>query len=120
MAVHTCSTCKRSVKPRVDFGSTAELHQNLRSGYGPSFVSTQEVRGMINLVDRDIEDCQAEVIRLRAQITYFEVQQELLKVHKMKLRSLLSPVRKIPNETLSRIVEYVCEENLFQDYPWPE
>ncbi|KIK54723.1 hypothetical protein GYMLUDRAFT_48435 [Collybiopsis luxurians FD-317 M1] len=75
---------------------------------------------MITSADKDIADYQAEVIRLRAQITYIEVQQELLEEHKMKLQSLLSPVRKIPNETLSRIFEYVCKENLFQDHPWPE
>ncbi|KIK54722.1 hypothetical protein GYMLUDRAFT_62945 [Collybiopsis luxurians FD-317 M1] len=106
MAAYTCSTCKKSVKLRVDLGSTAELHQNLRSGYGPSLVSTEEVRDMINYADRD-RRLSAEVIRLRAQIIYIEVQQKLLKEHKIKLHSLLSPFRRIPNETLSRIFEYV-------------
>ncbi|KAF9061625.1 hypothetical protein BDP27DRAFT_1234902, partial [Rhodocollybia butyracea] len=43
-----------------------------------------------------------------------------LKTQRAALLSLLSPIRKLPNETLSRIFKHVCEENLLQCNPWLE
>ncbi|KAF9061618.1 hypothetical protein BDP27DRAFT_325649 [Rhodocollybia butyracea] len=73
---------------------------DLRFEFGPSVVTiekAQELRTMLAWAKKDIED--------------LERQRDIL-------ASLLSPIRKLPNETLFRIFQYTCEENLLQSYPW--
>ncbi|KAF9060529.1 hypothetical protein BDP27DRAFT_1272992, partial [Rhodocollybia butyracea] len=81
---------------------------NLRFEFGPSVVTAErahELRTILALAEKDIEDHASEMARLERQ--------------RDMLSSLLSPMRKLPNETLSHIFQYVCEENLIQCYPWP-
>ncbi|KAF9065656.1 hypothetical protein BDP27DRAFT_1331749, partial [Rhodocollybia butyracea] len=59
---------------------------------------------MLALVDRGIEGHKSETVRLEVQ--------------KATLLSLLSPMRKLPAETLLYIFQDVCEENILQCYPW--
>ncbi|KAE9388403.1 hypothetical protein BT96DRAFT_436796 [Gymnopus androsaceus JB14] len=33
-------------------------------------------------------------------------------------QSLISPLRRLPNEIIARIFEYTCEENFLQEFPW--
>ncbi|KAF9060535.1 hypothetical protein BDP27DRAFT_1370451 [Rhodocollybia butyracea] len=83
------------------------LENNLRFESGPSVVTperTKELKAMLDLVDKDIEG-------LSSQLTHLETQ-------RAKLLSLLSPMRKLPNETLLHIFQDVCEGNLLQCYPW--
>ncbi|KAF9060537.1 hypothetical protein BDP27DRAFT_1370452 [Rhodocollybia butyracea] len=72
---------------------------NLRFGFGPSVVTPErakELKAMLALVNKEIE------------------------TQRTKLLSLLSPMRKLPIETLLHIFHHVCEQNLLQCYPWEE
>ncbi|KAE9406603.1 hypothetical protein BT96DRAFT_222752 [Gymnopus androsaceus JB14] len=109
-----CSRCKNPVfTPRIN-ANTAELYTKLRSEYGTAF-EMQEVQEMLLLSDRDLEDYESEIIRLKSQILYVEAQKKRLIDYKQRLRSLLSPTRRLPNETLGRVFEFACDENLFQE-----
>ncbi|KIK52728.1 hypothetical protein GYMLUDRAFT_233298 [Collybiopsis luxurians FD-317 M1] len=61
---------------------------------------------MLLLSDRDLEDYESEIARLQTQLVYVEAQRERLRDYRTKLRSLRSPIRRIPNEVLSRIFEF--------------
>ncbi|KAF9072205.1 hypothetical protein BDP27DRAFT_435015 [Rhodocollybia butyracea] len=50
-----------------------------------------------------------------------QAEKQRLVAQRAKLHSLLSPmspIRRLSNEVLLHIFEYVCEENLLQSYPW--
>ncbi|KAE9406621.1 hypothetical protein BT96DRAFT_223414 [Gymnopus androsaceus JB14] len=113
-----CSRCKNPVfKPRINV-NTAELYTKLRSEFGTAVYRPQDVQEMLLLSDRDLENYESEIIRLKSQIFYVEAQKKRLQDYKVKLRSLMSPIRQLPNETLGRIFEFACNENLLQQYPW--
>ncbi|KAE9388736.1 hypothetical protein BT96DRAFT_778739, partial [Gymnopus androsaceus JB14] len=68
----------------------------------------QDVQEMLVLSDRDLDDYESEVDRLQSRIVYVEAQKQRLLDYKTKLRSLLSPTRRFPNEILGRIFEFTC------------
>ncbi|KAF9065684.1 hypothetical protein BDP27DRAFT_1424555 [Rhodocollybia butyracea] len=70
------------------------------------------------LADKDIEDHASEVARLTEQLMIVQTEKQRLEAQRTKLRSLLSPMWKLPSEILLHIFQYICEENLFQNYPW--
>ncbi|KAF9072049.1 hypothetical protein BDP27DRAFT_1320996 [Rhodocollybia butyracea] len=73
---------------------------------------------MLKDVDKDLEDYESEILLLQSRILYIENQQTWLKKHAVGLRSLISPIRKVPNEILLRIFDYACTRNLLQEFPW--
>ncbi|KAF9063253.1 hypothetical protein BDP27DRAFT_1271092, partial [Rhodocollybia butyracea] len=73
-----------------------------------------ELKKALALADKDIEDHDSEVDRLQTQIVFVQGEKKRLETQRAKLRSLLSPVRKLPNETLLHILQYVCRENVLQ------
>lgn len=82
-------------------------------------ISSERAEGLKEILtkaDKDIEDHDSEVARLYDKIRITEEQKLQMETQRAKLRSLLSPVRKLPNETLFHILQYVCEENIFQTY----
>ncbi|KAE9406613.1 hypothetical protein BT96DRAFT_810715, partial [Gymnopus androsaceus JB14] len=113
-----CSQCRKpAFNPRVDVDSS-DLYSRLRSESGPSAVQRQDIEDLLLLCDRDYEDYELEVARLESQILYIRQQQKQLKRHKKTLRSLCSPIRKLPNEILRLIFDYACKSNLLQEFPW--
>ncbi|KAF9063707.1 hypothetical protein BDP27DRAFT_1334733, partial [Rhodocollybia butyracea] len=66
------------------------------------------VKELLPLADKDIEDHDFEIRRLRHQIMIIEQQKQQLEAQRAKLRALVSPVRTLPNEILSRILQHVC------------
>ncbi|KAE9402717.1 hypothetical protein BT96DRAFT_537857 [Gymnopus androsaceus JB14] len=103
-----CTRCQEpTFKPRVDLNSL-ELYVNSLSKVDPFDLDTPEVSEMIILCDGDLEDYEADLMPLRSQILFIEEQQARLKAYKARLRSLASPIRKLPNEVLASIFDSVC------------
>ncbi|KAF9060544.1 hypothetical protein BDP27DRAFT_1370458 [Rhodocollybia butyracea] len=105
-----CTNCGNPLQRHVNLssGQLSALANDLRFEFGPFVVTpqrAQEFRTILALGEKDIKDHVSELARL-------ERQRDILS-------SFLSPIRKLPNETLFRIFQYVCEENLLQCYPWP-
>ncbi|KIK52701.1 hypothetical protein GYMLUDRAFT_49770 [Collybiopsis luxurians FD-317 M1] len=111
-----CFRCRGpAFQPRVTLNS-AELFRKLRTEFGPSGVNCNEIERMLVLCARDLEDYKAEMARLRALIFYLDAQKQRLCDHRAKLRSLLSPIRKLPNELLLRIFEFTRDRNRILEY----
>ncbi|KAF9028311.1 hypothetical protein BDP27DRAFT_1350130, partial [Rhodocollybia butyracea] len=105
-----CTSCGNPLQRSVNLTSEqlSALANDLRFEFGPFVVTperAQELRTILAMGEKDIEDHVSEITRLERQ--------------RVVLSSFLSPMRKLPNETLLRIFLYVCEENLLQCYPWP-
>ncbi|KAF9066742.1 hypothetical protein BDP27DRAFT_1329972 [Rhodocollybia butyracea] len=112
-----CFRCSQSTTPRTNI-DTLELSQRFRSEYGPSSVDTKEIAEMLKAIDKDLEDYDSEILLLQSRILYIKTQQTRLKKHAVDLRSLNSPIRRVPNEILLRIFDYACDTNLLQEFPW--
>ena len=90
--------CRNLLKPRIDL-SSAEFMDATIFEFEPSIT---EVEAMLSLADQD-----STVSDHAHRITAGEPQQ-----------SLISPLRRFPNEIMARIFEYTCEENFLQQFPW--
>ncbi|KAF9066349.1 hypothetical protein BDP27DRAFT_1179924, partial [Rhodocollybia butyracea] len=84
----------------------------------PASFKAQDLEHVLALCDSDYDDYELEVAHLQSRILYTRQQQQMLKDHKVRLRSLNSPVRKIPNEILANIFDLACERNFLLGYPW--
>lgn len=96
----------------------ADVRRRLRSEHGPAVQSQDEISNMLALVDKDLDDCKAEIDRLQSELhrlhshaVALENQRQRLERHKACLHSLRSPFRRLPNEILRRIFIYVCNMN---------
>jgi uncharacterized protein involved in exopolysaccharide biosynthesis len=84
------------------------LDNELRSEFGPFVVSperSEELKEILDLADKDIEKYDSEVARLQAQILTVQVEKQRLEAQRAKLRSLLSPMRRLSNELLLYIFQ---------------
>ncbi|KIK52727.1 hypothetical protein GYMLUDRAFT_962768 [Collybiopsis luxurians FD-317 M1] len=73
---------------------------------------------MALLLDRDMAGYESELAHLHSQILYVEAQKKRLFNYKRKIYSLLSSIRRLPNEILGRVFELACGMNLLQEHPW--
>ncbi|KAE9386338.1 hypothetical protein BT96DRAFT_789466, partial [Gymnopus androsaceus JB14] len=64
-----------------------------------------EIDIIVSDVEKDIEDCDAEIDRLRSRILVLQNQRRLLEKYRTYSRSLRSPIRKIPNEIVLQIFD---------------
>ncbi|KAE9404536.1 hypothetical protein BT96DRAFT_420421 [Gymnopus androsaceus JB14] len=88
-----------------------EIRSRLRSEYGCAVQSEEEISGILANVDRDLDDCKAETSRLQARIVSLRNQCQRLENYKACLKSLRSPIRRLPNETLLLIFDFACDMN---------
>ncbi|KAF9065133.1 hypothetical protein BDP27DRAFT_1332337 [Rhodocollybia butyracea] len=112
-----CFRCRHYTTPRTNIDTVA-LSQRFRSEYGPATMDMKEVAELLEAVDKDLEDYESEILLLQSRIMYIKAQQTQLKKHAAVLRSLRSPIRRFPNEILSRIFDFACDKNLLQEFPW--
>ncbi|KAF9075312.1 hypothetical protein BDP27DRAFT_1315869 [Rhodocollybia butyracea] len=116
-----CARCAKIPQIRVNlsFEEISRIEHDLRSEFGPFVIRperAEEVKQMLALADKDIEDHDSEIARLHGQILIIEEGKRKLEAQRARLRALLSPVRKLPNEILSRIFQHVCENNSLRGY----
>ncbi|KAF9063704.1 hypothetical protein BDP27DRAFT_1451142 [Rhodocollybia butyracea] len=109
-----CAQCARTPQIRINLSPAeiSKIYNDLRSDFGPFVIPperVEEVKQMVALADKDIEDHYSEIARLHDQIMIIEAQKEQLEAQRAKLRALVSPMRKLPNEILLRILHHVCD-----------
>ncbi|KAF9065206.1 hypothetical protein BDP27DRAFT_1425021 [Rhodocollybia butyracea] len=101
------SLCSRNTFiPRVLVDSPG-LYNKLRTESGPASVRPGEVASVLLDIERDIEDYDAEISRLRRD-------KKCSKQYASLLQSLNSPIRKIPDEILQQIFDDCCDMNCFR------
>ncbi|KAJ3994444.1 hypothetical protein F5050DRAFT_515951 [Lentinula boryana] len=97
-------------QPQFDL-NFADLYNNLRSEYGPTAQSKVKMTNDIAQIETEIEDCEAEIHWLQSHITFLHNHSRHLDEYKTCLYSLMSPIRKLPNELTLRIFDYACGLN---------
>lgn len=111
-----CSRCQnRVLKPRVTMDPNI-LYNQLRSGLGTAAYSPQKLQEILIHSDKDVEDFDAEISRLKTRLIYIEAQKKLVHQNRVILRSLLSPIRRLDREVLRVIFGHVCDD-LSSDKP---
>ncbi|KAF9072207.1 hypothetical protein BDP27DRAFT_1418359 [Rhodocollybia butyracea] len=102
-----CATWKfTNIHINLSPAELAHLDNKLWSEYGPFVVSperAEELKEILALADNDIEMYASEVARIQEQLMVVQTKKERLETQRAKLRSLLSPMRKLSNEILLHI-----------------
>ncbi|KAE9402740.1 hypothetical protein BT96DRAFT_1017472 [Gymnopus androsaceus JB14] len=112
MASSKCPTCGTSnFTARFDL-ECGTLNDLLHSQSSP--LDSTGVAGTISLID----NCASEIDRLQLQVEAFSSRLRQLKEYQFKLRSLVAPVRKLPNEVLMSIFNLVSQDNALREYPF--
>ncbi|KAJ3892663.1 hypothetical protein GG344DRAFT_75715 [Lentinula edodes] len=96
------------LRTNVDFAS---VRQKLRSEYGATIQSDGELSQSIAEIDKDLEACSIEIHHLQSGVIFLQNQHRRLENYRTCLRSLKSPIRKLPNEVMLRIFDYACDMN---------
>ncbi|KAF9071267.1 hypothetical protein BDP27DRAFT_1419300 [Rhodocollybia butyracea] len=94
---------QRSFEPCIEIDNVS-LKENLRTWYPATIEELSEVMRMLKMALEDIVGCDAEMSRLSSR------REELIRCTE-KLSSLLSPIRRVPDEILCQIFLHCCAEN---------
>lgn len=86
------------------------LRARLRCEHGPALQS-EDIAGSLSDADKDLEDCDTEVDRLQSRLIVLQNQRRLLEEYRAQLDFLRSPIRRLPNETIAWIFDFVCDMN---------
>ncbi|KAF9040337.1 hypothetical protein BDP27DRAFT_1244625, partial [Rhodocollybia butyracea] len=114
MAFENCSLCHSTVfKPRVSV--TNDVYEHLRSTNTLPENIISDIPALLSSVQKDLDDYESEIYRLQIHIADIQTRRESLRTHEENLQSLLSPIRRLPNELLTRVFGYVCIENDLMD-----
>ncbi|KAF9064914.1 hypothetical protein BDP27DRAFT_1425311 [Rhodocollybia butyracea] len=98
------SALENTHKPKLC--EQANIINELCLEFGPFVVSrerAEELKRMLALADKDIEDHDSEVACLQKQLMLVQAKKQRLESQRDQLRSLLSPMRKLSNELLLHI-----------------
>ncbi|KAF5375776.1 hypothetical protein D9757_008972 [Collybiopsis confluens] len=118
--MHPCNRCDENpLHARVSLDFTS-LQDRLRSGVGPASVEPTEIATILKNVELDLEDYEAEIDRLEALASDLEAralvlatQKERLLQYASRVKMLLSPIRKLPDELLCDVFDLACGMNYF-------
>lgn len=86
------------------------LHEKLHWKHGPT-VQPKEIAGILANIDKDLEDCDAEISHLQAHIIVLHNQQWLLEEYKSLMHPFNSSIWRLPNEIILLIFHYACTVN---------
>lgn len=103
-----CSKCGDCFHLDLHRHKFDETLRNVRSGCSPDGVGRVVYSNLVADVLRDAERCQSELLRLQDLSNAIEEQQQLLFVYLAGIRSLESPIHKLPSEILVEVFKYVC------------
>ncbi|KAF5390424.1 hypothetical protein D9757_005236 [Collybiopsis confluens] len=90
--------------PRVspDFASP---NYRLRSKTGPASIQPEEVASILKNAELDLQDYEAEIDRSKARALFLTSQKEGLREYATRVKMLLSPIRRLPDELLSAVFD---------------
>jgi len=99
-----CENCSQPSRPHYSLGTEVELLAQLRSSPTPS--SLTEISAKIQEVETGLKHYDAEIIRLQSELASLMASAGVLRKRLMLARGMFSPVRRLPDEVLSRIFTY--------------
>ncbi|KIK65774.1 hypothetical protein GYMLUDRAFT_159613, partial [Collybiopsis luxurians FD-317 M1] len=87
------------------------IYEFSRSPYGIPEQRIPDIRRCLESVNQDLDDYNNEISRLENQLVFLRTRYERAQKKAVALRSLLAPVHCLPNELLTQIFDYVCDNS---------
>ncbi|KAF5386349.1 hypothetical protein D9757_006689 [Collybiopsis confluens] len=84
------------------------IYEYLRSPYGIPEQRASETRQFLELINHRIARHQLGIAQLQTQLLFLSTELERDEADATRLRSVLSPVHRLPNEVLCRIFVWIC------------
>ncbi|THV06938.1 hypothetical protein K435DRAFT_644327, partial [Dendrothele bispora CBS 962.96] len=106
-----CLDCTCLASSRLYTYNLPDIQNQLRTDIHLSASQLSDIKEMIRCAEDDLEAYRAEILSLESKVKLLSIKSDLLEKHTEKIRSLLSPVRRLPNEVLGHIFSYCCESN---------
>ncbi|KAE9395552.1 hypothetical protein BT96DRAFT_1021895 [Gymnopus androsaceus JB14] len=103
-----CAKCGDSFQFDLQELKYEETIRRVRSGYSPDGSERAVYSKQLDDAQRDMDRCQSELHRLQSLSRELVAQQDLLRVYMAGIRSIISPIHKLPLELLGEIFEYIC------------
>ncbi|THU96663.1 hypothetical protein K435DRAFT_664009, partial [Dendrothele bispora CBS 962.96] len=114
-----CQDCSASSRLYTyNLPDSDDIQNRLRTDFNPSASQLYELKEMIRCAEDDLKAYRAEILRLESKIMVLSTKSDLLEKHTEKLRSLVSPMRRLPNEVLGHIFFYCCETRFYVSSSW--
>ncbi len=99
-------------QPPFSTGTTAPPRQlQARSDYVPSASDVHQIKESLCAIEQEVQRYDDELFRLYTLVAQRESEQRELKLNAEKCRSILAPVRRLPNEMLSEIFAQCCKQS---------
>ncbi|PBK63704.1 hypothetical protein ARMSODRAFT_843448, partial [Armillaria solidipes] len=80
------------------------------SDYVPSASDVHQIKESLSAIEKEVQRYDDELFRLYTLVAQRESEQRELKLNAEKCRSILAPVRRLPNEMLSEIFAQCCKQ----------
>ncbi|KAK0187283.1 hypothetical protein F5146DRAFT_770129 [Armillaria mellea] len=80
-----------------------------RSDYVPSASDVHQIKESLSAIEKEVQRYDDELFRLYTLAAQRESEQRELKLNAEKCRSILAPIRRLPNEMLSEIFAQCCK-----------
>ncbi|KAK0440594.1 hypothetical protein EV421DRAFT_1815848 [Armillaria borealis] len=81
-----------------------------RSDYVPSASDVHQIKESLSAIEKEVQRYDDELFRLYTLVAQRESEQRELKLNAEKCRSILAPIRRLPNEMLSEIFAQCCKQ----------
>lgn len=108
-----CTNClnKTTFTPRLPHIDHSPVLEKLRWESGPTSVRPNEIETVLQNARQDLEDYDREIQILESRLSMLAPKREYLWKYISQLESLLSPIRKVPDEVLQHIFDDGCENS---------
>ncbi|KAE9404639.1 hypothetical protein BT96DRAFT_1071364 [Gymnopus androsaceus JB14] len=113
-------TCSTPIPPQRTKPIHPDISQLLRSPHAINSSHTSETSQFLLDAEAEVRGLDVQTSRLQSMITAIRTKREIVKMEMAKYKSLLAPVRRMPNEILNHIfVLYAhLQRNEFTSYGW--
>ncbi|KAE9410236.1 hypothetical protein BT96DRAFT_847016 [Gymnopus androsaceus JB14] len=103
-----CAKCGDSFQFDLQQLKYDETIRRVRSGYSPDEPERAFYSKLLDDAQRDMDRCQLELRRLQSLLRELEWQQDRVEAYVAGVRSIMSPIHKLPLELLGEIFKYIC------------
>ncbi|KAJ3891597.1 hypothetical protein GG344DRAFT_76785 [Lentinula edodes] len=104
-----CESCggnpKGPFNPRVSISSIQDAFKEYH-GRGTLHINRSQVQQVLSEGEKDLKDYDTEIARLQARVLFFERKKDRLQAHLSDCTSLISSIRRLPDDILRIIFDY--------------
>ncbi|KAJ3904716.1 hypothetical protein F5879DRAFT_45831 [Lentinula edodes] len=104
-----CESCggnpKGPFNPRVSISSIQDAFKEYH-GRGTLHINRSQVQQVLSEGEKDLKDYDMEIARLQARVLFFERKKDRLQAHLSDCASLISSIRRLPDDILRIIFDY--------------